>query len=65
MVKYLEVGDRGQAASMQVSARIRRSNSEKFKRINLQTSPQLDERIFMQINIEILTNKTEFAFKLT
>lgn len=39
--------------------------ARKLKRINLQTSPQLDELIFMQIDIEILTNKTEFEFKLT
>jgi hypothetical protein len=34
--------------------------ARKLKRINLQTYPQLDERILMQINIEILTNKSEF-----
>jgi hypothetical protein len=37
----------------------------KLKRINLQTYPQLVERILMQINIEILTNKSEFESKLT
>jgi hypothetical protein len=62
MAKYLELDNRGQAASKCCPQQ--GQTAIKLERSNLYTSPQLDERIFMQIYIEILNNKTEFEFKL-
>jgi hypothetical protein len=62
MAKNLELGDRDQAASKCCPQQ--GQTAIKLERSNLYISPQLDKRIFMQIYIEILINKTEFEFKL-